>query len=351
VPPMGPGVRIATADLALGDGEQAGVGQGDAMDISAPGVEHLFSAVHRRLTRDDPAGGPDRRGTGQIGALLGYQGTEPTAAHLSEGPDRHEGRLASRPPRLVVSRDPTGWPQTVPVWMGGEGPGPGVPPTQPPDHATHVMRVRGTRDERLSRRSDQDVVSVLLVLADERPPLLGQGADDMTGGDRQECLPPCCQPGFGVVAVACRTTAMAAGVVDIGRLPAVVTRSQVPTEGFGPAVDQIGQRPPMTGPPRRPNAVQVVAAIAPQDIRHLWHDRTPEGSEVGHAGVDGGMHNIQGRRREMGVAGRGTLGSGGPAVPEGLAATPRVPAEGSPRSAAASGWRPLWGGHAGAPPL
>jgi hypothetical protein len=61
----------------------------------------------------------------------------------------------------------------------------------------------------------------------------------------------------------------------------------------------------MTGQQLLPKAVQVVAAIAPQDIRHLWHDRTPECSEVGHEGVDGGMHDIQGRRREMGVAGRG----------------------------------------------
>jgi hypothetical protein len=56
---------------------------------------------------------------------------------------------------------------------------------------------------------------------------------------------------------------MAAGMVAIGLLPAVVTRSQVPTEGFAPAVDPIGHRPPLTGQLRLPNAVQVVAAIAP----------------------------------------------------------------------------------------
>jgi hypothetical protein len=93
---------------------------------------------------------------------------------------------------------------------------------------------------------------------------------------------------------------MAAGVGDRVRLPAVVTRSQGPTEGFAPAVDPIGHRRPLTGPPRLPNAVQVVAAIAPQEIRHRWHDRTPEGSAVGHEGGAGGMHEIQGRRRERG---------------------------------------------------
>jgi hypothetical protein len=263
VPPMGPGVRRAKADLAMVAGAHAGVGQGDAMDISAPVVEHFCRALHRRLTIDDPVGGPDRLGQGQIGAFLVSQGTEPTADHLREGPDRHEGRLASRPPRLVVNRDPTGWHPTVHVWMVGKGPGPGGQHTQHPAQATHVRRVRGTRDARLSRRSDQDVVEVLLVLADALPQLLGQGADDLTGGDPQAFLTPCCQPGFGCVAVAFRTTSMAAGMVAIGLLPAVVTRSQVATEGFAPAVDPIGHRPPLTGQPRLPNAVQVVAALAP----------------------------------------------------------------------------------------
>src|SRR5256885_8077852 len=73
VPPMGPGVRRATADLALVDGEHAGVGQGEARDISAQVVEHLCSAWHSRLTIDAPGGGPDRLGTVQIGALRVYQ--------------------------------------------------------------------------------------------------------------------------------------------------------------------------------------------------------------------------------------------------------------------------------------
>jgi hypothetical protein len=229
VPPMGPGLRIATADLAIGDGEQAGGGQGEAMDISAPVVEPCCSAWHRRLTLDDPGGGPDRLGQVQSGALLVYQGTAPTAEQCREGPDRHEVRLASWPPLLVGSRTPPGWHQTVHGWMVGEGPGPGVQPTQPPAHATHGVRVRGTRDARRSRRSDQAGVEVVLVLADELPPRRGPGADDVNGGDRPEFLTPCCQPGCGVVAVAFRTTSMAAGVGDIGLLPAGVTRSQVPT--------------------------------------------------------------------------------------------------------------------------
>jgi hypothetical protein len=45
------------------------------------------------------------------------------------------------------------------------------------------MWVCGELDERLGRGSEQNVVQVFLVAADEFPQCLGQGQDDMTGGD------------------------------------------------------------------------------------------------------------------------------------------------------------------------
>jgi hypothetical protein len=42
---------------------------------------------------------------------------------------------------------------------------------------------------------------------------LGPGQDDMNVGDRQEFLPPFCQPHLGLMAVALRATAVAAGEV------------------------------------------------------------------------------------------------------------------------------------------
>jgi hypothetical protein len=146
LPPMGPGVRLATADLALVAGAHTGGSHGDAMDVSAQVVEHSCRAWPRRCARDDPGGGPDRRGQVQLGALLVHQGTEPTAAPVRAGPDGPEVRLASRLPRLVVSRDPTGRHETVPVWMVSEGPGPGVPHPEDAEQAADVVRVRGTRD-------------------------------------------------------------------------------------------------------------------------------------------------------------------------------------------------------------
>jgi hypothetical protein len=90
------------------------------------------------------------------------------------------------------------------------------------------MRIRGERDERLGRGSEQDVVQVFLVSADQRPQLSGQGEDDMKVGDRQEFLTPLFQPGFGLAAVALGTTPVAAGVVDVVFLATVIALEQLP---------------------------------------------------------------------------------------------------------------------------
>ena len=52
--------------------------------------------------------------------------------------------------------------------------------------------------------------------------------------------------------------------------------------------------------------------IVPEDVRHLWHIRAPERLEVGHEGVDGGVHHVEGFARQMRVARGGT----GTLVPE-----------------------------------
>jgi hypothetical protein len=90
------------------------------------------------------------------------------------------------------------------------------------------MGVCGERDARLGRGSEQHVVQVFLVAADECPPCLGQGQDDMKVGDWQEFLPPLCQPHLGVMTVTLGATPVAAGVVGRVLLTAVITRQQVP---------------------------------------------------------------------------------------------------------------------------
>lgn len=108
--------------------------------------------------------------------------------------------------------------------------------------------------------------------ADERAQLFGHGQDDRTGGHREECLPPLCQPGVGGGVGARGTAAMAAGVVDIRRAATGVTGVQGPPQGLRAAGEAVRSGPTGAGPPRVATRVQGLAAVPPSDVRHLWPD-------------------------------------------------------------------------------
>jgi hypothetical protein len=101
------GVLIAEAHLAVLDGEQAGVGQRDPVDLPAQGVQDWLRALHGRLTVDAPPFGPDRLGTGQVGACLTHQLEKPpgkscarawTGTQEDVRAGRHAVRSAETPP-------------------------------------------------------------------------------------------------------------------------------------------------------------------------------------------------------------------------------------------------------------
>jgi len=76
------GVLVTEADLVILDGEQAGVGQRDPMDIPAQVIQDLLRALHGRFAVDDPPLGPDRLGHQQVGPFLPHQHPKPTTKEL-----------------------------------------------------------------------------------------------------------------------------------------------------------------------------------------------------------------------------------------------------------------------------
>jgi hypothetical protein len=92
-------------------------------------------------------------------------------------------------------------------------------------------------------------------------------------------------------------------------LPAVITRPQTATQDRGPAVNNISHRTAVTGPEIRAKPLLIGGTIGPEDVRHLWHARTPARLEVGYEGVDGRVYNVEGFAGQMRVArgGTGTL--------------------------------------------
>ena len=86
------------------------------------------------------------------------------------------------------------------------------------------------------------------------------------------------------------------------RLPAVVTRPQVPTEGLGATGDDSIHGAVVAGQKVLAASCPIVRAIAPEDVRHLWHAPAPTRLEIGHEGVAGGLHDVEGLGRERRVA-------------------------------------------------
>jgi hypothetical protein len=64
-------------------------------------------------------------------------------------------------------------------------------------------------------------------------------------------------------------------VIDIVCLTTVIALPQLPAHDLGPASEELRDGPAMAGPPILLKLVQVLAAIAPPDVRHLPHARAP----------------------------------------------------------------------------
>jgi hypothetical protein len=303
------GVLGAAADLPIRDGAEAVVGQRHPVDIAAQVGQDLCPALRGRLTVDNPPCGPDHLGQGQVGTFLMDQSEAQPAKELRQGMDGHQVGRAGGPPLGPVGRDPSGWHQTGPMGMIDAGPGPGVEDAENADESPDIMGVGGELDERVGRGAEHHVVQVFLGAADTLPQVLGPGQDDMNGGAWEEFLPPPCQPHLGVLVVALGATAMAAGVVDLVLLTAVLTRPQMPAQGLGPAVEHLRHRAAMAGQESRAKPLLIGRTRVSEDVRHLWHARAPERLEVGHEGVAGGVHDVEGvgRQRRVARGGTGTL--------------------------------------------
>ena len=189
--------------------------------------------------------------------------------------------------------------------MVGAGTGPGVQHPEDPDQPPAIMRIGRERDERWGRGAQPDVIQGLVMPPDDRPPRLGHGADPVQVGHRQEFPLALCQPGVGVEVMTRGAPAVAAGVVDIVCRATALARSALPSQRFSPAGEASRDGPALARPPVLPTPVHGLVPIAPQDVRPLWHAEAPARSAISPEGGDGGVHDVHGRGRRMGVTGGG----------------------------------------------
>jgi hypothetical protein len=296
---------IAAADVTLLAREPPAMGQCDLVDLPAQVIQDLLRALDGGCAGDAPALGPHRRRDGPVRPFLTHQRPQHPAQARRAGVYGPQRGPAGWRPLDPIGGDPASGHEAVHVRRGGEGTGPGVPHPEAPEQPTAIMRSGREREERLGRGAQHAIVQVLLLPPDARPPLLGHGADDVTGGPRQECPPALGQPGVGVEAMPRGATAVAAGVGDVVLLATAVARSQRPSQRFGPAGEASREGPARARQPVRPQPVHVLLPIAPEDVRHRWPAEAPARSVISPEGGDGGVPASQGRGRQRHVTGGG----------------------------------------------
>lgn len=118
---------------------------------------------------------------------------------------------------------------------------PGVQDCQKPDLGSQMPGIGRHREQRLGRRTKQQVVQLPFVLKDNRRQRFRQGEDDVEILDRQQVCPLCFQPFRSRGGLAFGTVAITAGVIDRLLMAAAVADFQVSTEGRRPAGRQSAQ--------------------------------------------------------------------------------------------------------------
>jgi len=98
-----------------------------------------------------------------------------------------------------------------------------------------------------------------------------QRKDHMIIRDRQEFLFSRLEPCLGVALVAFRTTAVTAGVIRILQPAAVIALEYMASQRGRTASEYVLERPSMTGEHPRAKLLEVLGAVASQDISYFDH--------------------------------------------------------------------------------
>lgn len=235
------------------DGEEAVIGDRDAVRVARQVLERLLGPAEGRFGVDGPvvASGPGQETAERVrivegcelavevqpSLVVGGPGEgEPFAAEdPTEHADGQEEAATTVDPAGAVERESTGGHETVQVRMVQQRLSPGVEEGEEADAGAEMARIRGHLEERLCGRAKQQAIQDAGILKRERRERVRQREDHVRVGDGQErgslLVEPVCR-GRGL---AFRAVAVAAGVVRDDPVPARVALVDVPAQCGGPA--------------------------------------------------------------------------------------------------------------------
>jgi len=214
------GISPAEGDLAIGQSDQPGVRDGDAMSVSAEIAEHMFGSSEGPLGIDDPVLAEQHPQPGPEGTRLGQR--QQTAVELeitsmecvaksfdelaAEDPAEHaDGQEEGTPggdPACVIRCEAAGGNYAVDMRMKLQTLIPTVQHAEETDLGTEMPGIARDLKQRLSAGMEEQVVNEPFVLQCERGQLVRQSENCMHIAGGQQLSFPRLEPAHACVALA-----------------------------------------------------------------------------------------------------------------------------------------------------
>ena len=146
-------------------------------------------------------------------------------------------------------------------------------------HHTHlaadVTGIGSQLDDRMAGGFDEQAIDFFLMQARKSPKLMRQRKDHVIIRYRQEFLMPPLEPCPNVALVAFRATAVATGVIRILLPAAAITLKYTAPHDGCTASEYILECSSMTGRHSFAELMQILSAVASEDICHFDHGGCP----------------------------------------------------------------------------
>ena len=154
---------VLYSDGVIVETDDAGVGDGNAEDVSRKIFEHGLLALAPRGDVDDPALAPDGLRDDKVGTFLFEQSLELIAHQLGQGIDRDQKHIACRMPIAAVVGNAAAGDKTMNVGVIEQLLGPGVQDGKHPNGTTDEAAIAGEFDDGIGGRFHQQGVAISLV--------------------------------------------------------------------------------------------------------------------------------------------------------------------------------------------
>ena len=301
-------------DRLLIDGEEAVVGNGDAVGISSEILEGLRGPAERRLGVNGPvmASGLAQETIEGCGILVepGQVAMEVQTALVVSGPcesepfatenaaqhaNGQEEATATGHPAGVVGGEPAGRHEAVDVRMMKQRLPPGVKDGEEPDPGTEMARIRGHFEKGLGGSAEEQAVQNARILERKRREPVRQCEYHVCVRHGQEHRALLLEPVRGGRGLALRAVAIAAGIVRDDPVPARIALVDVTPECGGPAGKQTLDDAPLIAAESRPACR---GFRQPEDLRDLVSRSRPHREAVASGCRSSGLRMLRRRNPE-----------------------------------------------------